>query len=68
MSIEFWPYKKSNFNIKELYYSTIRACVQEYYDSFNKIRIPVTYKKDCKILLTGGVINKSKLMIFFKFI
>jgi sugar (pentulose or hexulose) kinase len=53
---------KSNFNIKELYYSTIRACVQEYYDSFNKIRIPVTYKKDCKILLTGGVINKSKLM------
>jgi sedoheptulokinase len=53
---------KSNFNIKELYYSTIKACVQEYYNSFNKIKIPITDKIDYKILLTGGVINKSKLM------
>lgn len=53
---------KSNFNIYELYFSLIRACVKEYFDSFNKIKMPTTNYIDYKILLTGGVIKKSQLM------
>ena len=53
---------KSNFNINELYFSLIKGCVQNYFDSFNKIKMLETNYIDNKILLTGGVIKKSQLM------
>ena len=53
---------KSNFNIHELYYSLIRACVEKYFDSYNKIKMSTTNHIDYKILSTGGVIRKSQLM------